>query len=123
MRLLSVLLLSVSLWASSYQKGKLLSVDDTKDPNVNPTEGPSVINHLEYRLNVQLGDFVYICSYNPPFQWSYKPNDLLVNDPVEARIDGKHLYLKRPDGKELKTTIVRRMRGATPSESKKLSGG
>ena len=123
MRLVPVLLLSLSLWATSYQKGKLLSVDDTKDPNVSPTEGPSVINHLEYRLNVQLGDFVYVCSYNPPFQWSYKPNDLLVNDAVEARIDGKHLYIKRPDGKEFKTIIVRRMRAATPVETKKPSGG
>jgi hypothetical protein len=34
---------------------------------------------------------------------------------VQARIEGKHLYIKRPNGKELKTTIVRRMRAPAPA--------
>src|SRR5579872_5335875 len=119
--LLAVTLVSGSLWAKSYQSGTLLSVDDITTPNLKG-EGPSIINHVEYRLNVQLGGFVYVCSYNPPFEWSYKPNDLLVKDAVEARVEGDHLYIKRHDGKELKTTIVRRMRATTPSDAQKPSG-
>jgi hypothetical protein len=72
------------------------------------------VTDIEYRLSVQLGDMVYVGSYWPRTRWSYSPTDFIVNDPVQVKIDGKHMYLKRPDGKELKTTVIQRIR-ANPS--------
>ena len=115
MRLATVLLFCATCFASTYQAGKLISVDDLPPASV-VTGGTTVQSTLsEYRLNVQLGDLVYVCSYTPTFVWAYKPNDLLANDAVQARIEGKHLYIKRPNGKELKTTIMRRMRAPAPT--------
>jgi hypothetical protein len=35
---------------------------------------------------------------------------LIVGDPVQAAVDGNHLYLKKPGGKEVKTKIIKRER-------------
>jgi hypothetical protein len=36
---------------------------------------------------------------------------MVVGDPVEARVDGEHVYLRTPKGKELRTDILKRARG------------
>lgn len=117
MKWLAVLLLCASCFASSYQTGKLIAVEDLPPAQV-VTGGNTVSSTLtQYRLNVQLGDFIYVCSYGQTFVWSYKPDDLVVNDPIQARIQGKHLYILRPNGKELRMAIVRRMRAPETSTS------
>jgi hypothetical protein len=73
------------------------------------------VTDVEYRLSVQLGDMVYVGSYWPRTRWSYSPTDFIVNDPVQVKIEGKHMYVKRPDGKELKTTVIQRVR-AEPTQ-------
>jgi len=111
---LSLLLLCSSAFAtSSYQTGKLLSVTDSSSNRLvgNSQSGSIVtVTDVEYRLSVQVGDLVYVGSYWPRTRWSYSPTDFIVNDPVQVRIDGKHMYMKRPDGKELKTNIIQRVR-------------
>lgn len=37
---------------------------------------------------------------------------LIVGDPVQAAVDGENLYLKKPNGKEIKTKIIKRERAA-----------
>jgi hypothetical protein len=106
-------LCSVALAASSYQAGKLLSITDSRsNREVGNSQTGSVVTvtDVEYRFSVQVGDMTYVGSYWPRTRWSYSPKDFIVNDPVQVRIDGKHMYLKRPDGKELKTEIIQRIR-------------
>jgi len=73
------------------------------------------VTDVEYRLSVQIGNMVYVGSYWPRWRWSYTPTDFIENNPVEARFEGKHMYLKRPDGKELKTEIIRRVHADSDS--------
>jgi hypothetical protein len=111
-RLLWMLLLCTSLSASSYQTGKLLSITDSRSNRlVSNSQTGSVVSvtDVEYRLSVQIGDMVYVGSYWPRWRWSYDPTDFVENGPVEVRLDGKHMYIKRPGGKDLKTEIIRRV--------------
>ena len=39
--------------------------------------------------------------------WNFSPTRLVVNDAIEACVSKGHLRLRRPDGKDYKTTIVR----------------
>jgi len=114
----AMLLLSAALAASSqYQTGKLLSITDSRSNREvsNASNGSVVtVTDVEYRFSVQLGDMIYIGSYWPRWRWSYTPIDFVVNDPVEVKIDGKHMYIKRPGGKELKTDVIQRVH-TTPS--------
>jgi hypothetical protein len=115
--LLFFVLCSSANAGASYQTGKLVSMTDLNSNRVigNSQTGSVVsVTDIEYRLSVQLGDMVYVGSYWPRTRWSYSPTDFIVNDPVQVKIDGKHMYLKRPDGKELKTTVIQRIR-ANPS--------
>jgi len=102
-----------ALAAASYQTGKLLSITDSRsNREVGNSQTGSVVTvtDVEYRLSVQVGYMIYVGSYWPRTRWSYTPKDFIVNDAVQVRIDGKHMYLQRPDGKELKTEIIQRVR-------------
>ncbi|HEY6345156.1 MAG TPA: hypothetical protein VIY49_26980 [Bryobacteraceae bacterium] len=47
----------------------------------------------------------------------YDGHDLIVGDPIDASIDVDHMVLRRPNGKELRTKIIKRERvadGGTP---------
>lgn len=106
-------LASSALAAAGYQSGKLVSITDARS---NRTVGNSqtgsvvTVTDVEYRISVQLGDITYVGSYWPRTEWSYSPTDFVVNDPIQVRIEGKHMYVKRPDGKDLKTRIIQRIR-------------
>ena len=39
---------------------------------------------------------------------------LIVGDPVEVSVDGEHLFLRRPNGKEIKTDVLKRARASHP---------
>ena len=110
-------LCSSVLAAPIYQTGKLVSVTDTRsNRTVGNSQNGSVVTvtDVEYRISVEIGEVTYVGSYWPRTVWSYSPTEFIVNDPIEVRIDGKHMFVKRPNGKELKTTIIQRIR-ANPS--------
>lgn len=108
-----LVLCAAAFAASSYQSGKLLSITDSRsnrDVGNSQTGSVVTVTDVEYRFSVQVGDMIYVGSYWPRTRWSYSPKDFIVNDPVQVRIEGKNMYLKRPDGKELKTEIIQRIR-------------
>ena len=35
---------------------------------------------------------------------------LIIGDPVEVRVEGEHVFLREPNGKEMKTEIIKRAR-------------
>lgn len=110
----TILMLCSTLCAvPTYQTGKLISItDSSSNRTVGNSQNGSVVTvtDVEYRISVRLGDMTYVGSYWPRTVWSYAPTEFIVNDPIEIRIDGKHMFIKRPNGKELKTTIVQRIR-------------
>jgi hypothetical protein len=103
----SFLLSTVCLCAGThreFQTGKLLDVSSEE----RLFEG-TTIKYAIYR--VQVGDVVYFGRGKRLHAHSGDPgHGLIVGDPVQAAIDGDNLILQRPDGKQIKTKIIKRQR-------------
>jgi hypothetical protein len=89
-----------------YQTGKL--VDLRRDS----TTSGAARAQGSFCLALELGDMSYLVRYEATWRWNYEPTDLVVGDPVEVRIKGNDLYVKKPKGGDSKTNIVRRERNA-----------
>ncbi len=97
--------LAVTAYAAKvFTSGSLLSIDSEDLPNKKKPE-----HHALFK--VRINDLIYTGRGE---KVSTKSGDmgegLIVGDPVEAAVDGKHLYLKKPGGRELKTMIIKRER-------------
>jgi len=51
----------------------------------------------------------YIGEYDPDASGGYTPGEFTPGIPVRVRFDGDKMFVKRPNGKELETTIVRKI--------------
>lgn len=73
-----------------------------------------------YSFQIQLGDltyFVNVAMCCPPPSLQYKL-EWAINDPIEFRFDKDKMFVKRPNGKELRARLVSVARGtASPSLS------
>lgn len=58
---------------------------------------------------VNLDGVVYTGEYDSASAEGYRPGEWKAGDPVPVRLDGDHLFLRRPNGRELQTTIVKRI--------------
>ena len=58
-------------------------------------------------INVQ--GVVYTGEYESTSADGYTPGEWKPGDPVPVRLAGDKLYLRRPNGRELQTTIVKRI--------------
>ena len=75
-----------------------------------------------YELSVQINDTVYFGRYTPMHSGDALPEDWHVGSAVQARIDGRHLVLKRPSGTEMSFTFTKHpVLRAAPSASAALS--
>jgi hypothetical protein len=106
----SILLSAVGLWAAprhEFQAGKL--VDISSDDRV---EKGTTHSYAVYQ--VQIGEIIY---FGKGEKLSKHAGDsghgMIVGDPVQAAIDGSDLIVQRPDGKEMKTKIIKRQRAGT----------
>jgi len=61
-------------------------------------------------LAVQVEDVTYLVHHEAYGRWSYEPTDMVVGDPVDVKINGNHLYVKKAKGGTMKTNISRRER-------------
>lgn len=106
--------------APSYEQGKLLDIQEKKDKTTSYTttkksDGstvttPTTTEEKHYFITVQAGDLVYVGEYTPMFFG--KPGDWIVGDPIEVRFDNSHMILRKPNGKELKAKIKKRIRAS-----------
>jgi hypothetical protein len=94
---------------AAYQTGKLI------DLHREGTGAGAARAQGAFCLPVEVGDMTYLVSHEVAWCWSYEPTDFVVGDPVEVKIKGKDMYLKRPKGEDLKTYITRRERN-TPDK-------
>jgi hypothetical protein len=63
-----------------------------------------------YDLEVRLADVVYIGRHCPQLPWhEYSRQEFVEGGRVPARVEGRKLLLLRPNGKELKAQITRRV--------------
>jgi hypothetical protein len=86
-----------------YQDGKL--VDVSYD---NVLHSGSSQRHALYE--VRLGDVIYSAEGDKVKSKNDPAHGLIVGDNVRVALDGNHMYLRRPDGKDIKTVIVKRER-------------
>jgi hypothetical protein len=97
-----------------YQKGKYPDVNSTAYQKLisNPSTGRtnSVLRH-ENEMSVQIDDVVYVgqCEERKYFS-SCRPGTWIIGDMIDVRIDKNNMYLKKPDGGEVKTLVVKRVR-------------
>ena len=63
-----------------------------------------------YLVTVRLNDVVYTGESSGNEFWHFDPTRLVINDPIDACVSDGRLRLRRPDGKEYKTKIVRVVR-------------
>ncbi len=109
------LLICVSLAAAKdkrdWKTGTLLSITDSSSNRIVGNGGSvQTITDVEYRISILADGMVYVGSYWPRFRWSYSPTDFVINDPIEISVEGKEMYIKRPEGQELKTKVIQRIR-------------
>lgn len=64
----------------------------------------------KYLVTVLLNDLVYTGESPGDEFWHFNPTRFVINDPIEACVREDRLILKRPDGKDYRSTIVRVMR-------------
>jgi hypothetical protein len=63
-----------------------------------------------YFVTVRLNDLVYTGQSSGDEFWNFDPTRLVINDPIDACVSKGTLRLRRPDGKDYKTKIVRVVR-------------
>jgi len=57
---------------------------------------------------VKVQGLQYVGEYDPAFSDGYTPGELKKGVAVPVRFEGDKMYVKRPNGRELETTIVKR---------------
>jgi hypothetical protein len=58
---------------------------------------------------INLAGVIYTGEYDSNSAGDYTPGEWKAGDPVPVRLAGDQLYLRRPNGRELQTTIVKRI--------------
>jgi len=71
---------------------------------------PSERETKTYLVTVRINDRVYVGRSSGDWFWDFDPTRLVINDPIDACVSGDTLRLRRPDGKDYKTKIVRVVR-------------
>lgn len=96
---------TLALGATKYdfQPGKLLNV--TADERY--VQGTSIRSAI---FSIQIGDLVYTARGERIRRNTDIGQGLIVGDPVQVAVHGEDLILQKPDGKELKTKIIKRER-------------
>ena len=105
-----VLALVVTCFAAdkAYQTGKLLDVDSQLYQKL---VGDTTVTRHQNDLSVQVGDIIYVGECHERKRWSScRPGNWIVGDPIEVRVDKDEMYLRKPNGGEVKTRIVKRVR-------------
>jgi tetratricopeptide (TPR) repeat protein len=118
---LAVLLLYVNAFGNSdYQKGRLKSVTSSGQWVAVPRYQATTYIVKNY-YTVELNDVIYIGNYERASRWNYNAKDFQSAQDVEVRIDGGHMFIKRPDGKDWKVAIKARIDPAEDSGGGQLT--
>jgi hypothetical protein len=94
------------LWAATkkqYVDGTIVDVQQKATTRVlyYQVDTPITQDDPYFEISVQLKDTVYFGRYTPMHSSDNLPEDWTAGSTVRARIDGRHLVLKRPSGTEM----------------------
>ena len=64
---------------------------------------------LRTAVVVRFEGIQYVGEYAEDFADGYTPGEFAAGDPVLIRFEGEKMFVKRPNGKQLETTIVQRV--------------
>ena len=82
---------------------------------------PADRQNKKYLVTVRLNDLLYTGESSGNAFWDFDPTRLVINDPIEACVYKDRLHLRRPDGKDYKTKIVRAVRDSKTSSDEPTS--
>jgi hypothetical protein len=74
---------------------------------------PAERQDKKYVVTVRLDDMVYTGESSANWFWDFNPTRFVINDSVQACVSNDRLRLRRPDGKDYETKIVRVARDAS----------
>jgi hypothetical protein len=104
--------------AKGYVTGTLVNVEESTDDTLN--KGTTLRSSFE-NYTVRIGDMTYTAYCAEKLITSHCDSNFVIGGPVQARVEGEHLYIVRSNGKEQKAKIFRsKYRGldsATVSEN------
>jgi|SRR5580704_7547976 hypothetical protein len=121
-RSITILLLAVGLAAVAqaverpYQTGKIIEVQRKVETRIlyYLVNTPVTQDDPYYEVSVQLGNSVYRGVYKPRHASDTLPEEWKAGAEVQVKVDGRHLYLKRPNGLEMEFAIAKRTAAAPP---------
>jgi hypothetical protein len=94
----------------SYSTGKFVEVQqktrDKLDMYLVNTPVTSPVPYFE--ISLEIGATDYVAEYSPRHSAEELPEAWRAGENVEARVDKRHLFLKRPDGTEMQWLITKR---------------
>jgi hypothetical protein len=118
-----ILTMAVFLGAAArkqYVDGSIVDVQEKTTTRVlyYQVDTPITQDDPYYELSVQIKDTVYFGRYTPMHSGDALPGDWHAGSAVQARIDGRHLVLKRPGGAEMsfaftKSPVMRAVPGGS----------
>lgn len=66
-------------------------------------------SHRRSAIVVDVDGVQYVGEYHPDLGESYKPGEFEAQDDVAVRFSGDKMFVRRPNGAELETTIVHKI--------------
>lgn len=115
-RSITMLLLALGLAAVAqavekpYQTGKIVDVQRKVETRVlyYLVNTPVTQDDPYYEVSVQSGNTVYRGVYKPRHEDEALPEEWKAEAEVQVRVEGRHLYVKRPNGSEVEFAIAKR---------------
>ena len=109
-RLLLIFAFVGSCFAADYKKCKLLDIHSYQNNIPVSINGAKHFIHQEaYVITVQMDDIAITGIDQLMVQESGSP-EMVLGDEVEAKVKGNKLIVKKPSGKKLKASIIKRER-------------
>ena len=103
----------------AYVDGTLESVEQKTTTRVlyYQVDTPITQEDPYFEVSVRIKDMVYSGRYTPMHASDALPEEWTTGATVQARIDGRHLVLKRPGGTEMSFTFTKRPVEKPPGSS------
>jgi len=99
-----------------YQDATILSVEQKTTTRVlyYVVNTPITKDDPYYEVSVRLKDMAYTARYTPRHKDDNLPDEWKAGSTVQARVHGRHLFMKAPDGTEVDLVITKKK--ALPAE-------
>lgn len=116
MRSATMMLLAVGLAAVAqavekpYQAGRIVDVQRKTETRIlyYLVNTPVTQDDPYYEVRVQIGNTVYLGVYKPRHEDEDLPQEWKAEAEVQVKVEGRHLYVKRPNGSEVVLAIAKR---------------